>query len=407
MSDPHSSHLSGVTHTTHNIAVIGGGVAGLSASLALQRAGLAPLLYEGRSDDAFAGMGFLLMPNGAQALRELTVSPREAEGARDPMSACGAALSEMCLFSRGGELIGAKSAAGAYGVSRPELMSLISDLGVALGVRHLSGHTLRAISNTPQGFSLSFHHAPPQAARCVVGADGVRSTVRRDLLGVSALSPSEVLEFVGVSPASALRALPLGGPLGLGGARDPSALVKIQDAPRRLAFGYMPLPGERLIWYAQMAQEDGEMPSEEGEVRRAALLALFDGWPPVVRALLMACPFERTYRWDTRDLPPLATARYEGALLVGDAAHASLTLSSQGVSGALEDAVELERLGRALALGELTGRPDLLAPRWRDLCARFEAARAPVWRRRYEEARALQRDFLTGDTRRGVPVVAP
>ncbi len=389
-----------------DLLVVGGGIAGLSASLALAASGLTCEIFERRSEDAFAGMGFLLTPNGVTALEALC-SHAGVELSADDI---GVPLTEMCLFSHSGAPIASRDAGGAYGVSRPLLLSALTSSCERLGVRRHLDRPLASARLEGDGVHMMFEGNDARDvrdARCLLGADGVRSPLRSALFPTTSLSRSEILEFVGVSPLSALLALPLSGPLGLGGARDPRALVKLQDAERRLAFGYMPLPNDEVIWHAQMAQEDGEMPYEDGRNRRAALIERFEGWPPVVHALLSSCPFERTYRWDTCDLPPLATARREGALLIGDAAHASLTLSSQGVSGALEDALELALLADELHLSAHAGSAERLAEAWRDLTARFEERRAPVWRRRYDEARSLQRDFLSGDTSRGVPVVSP
>jgi 2-polyprenyl-6-methoxyphenol hydroxylase-like FAD-dependent oxidoreductase len=96
----------------------------------------------------------------------------------------------------------------------------------------------------------------------------------------------------------------------------------------------------------------------------------------------------------------IPSAYKSGIALIGDAAHASLTLSSQGVASAIEDARHLTQYLESLSLNQ-----QCTLALWDQACEHFNTHQHPVWQRRQKEARALQRKFMDAELTNIVPVV--
>ena len=392
------------------VHIIGGGVAGLSCALNLARVGLRVNIYERREQSAFAGMGFLMMPNGVESLQRL-FGPDELK------SLNALTVSDAQVFylddgelkpSRKAPLLGAS-------IKRPPLIELLKAKCLAAGVKLHHNTQLNQLEKAgtpeaPELLKLSFEveGGPDQReslelkAHYVIAADGANSTLRAQLAPELQLSSPKITEFVGISRCE------LPSPLSAW-LKDQSEvrLHKYQNLTKRQAFGWMPLSRDEYIWYAQLLYRDS-LPRVDGAERQQQLLSFFEGWPEPVLSLIKSCAFTRTYRWDTCDLEPMRPCLVDGVLFMGDAAHASLTLSSQGVSSALEDSAQLAQCFQELNSAPRPGARAALSPSsWRELCERFERARTPVWERRFHEARQLQRDFLDARPYAELPVVSP
>src|SRR5262249_52700009 len=98
-----------MTHTSRAI-VVGGGIAGPALSLFLQRAGIAPQLFEAYPGPATIGGGFQIAPNGMRVMTAL--------GLADRIAAAGAPLSRFCFRNHRGRTIGRMDLSDSgYGVT--------------------------------------------------------------------------------------------------------------------------------------------------------------------------------------------------------------------------------------------------------------------------------------------------
>ncbi|GGQ00092.1 FAD-dependent monooxygenase [Streptosporangium pseudovulgare] len=161
-------------------------------------------------------------------------------------------------------------------------------------------------------------------ADLVVAADGIRSPIR------TALFPDHPgPSYAGVTSWRLL--VPGGG--------RPGRTFESWGEGR--VFGVMPLAGGTAYCYATDTVPAGGDPGD-GESRRAELLRLFGGWHDPIPALLEAAPPELVLRNDVHHLAtPLPAMHLGRVALLGDAAHAMTPNMGQGACQAIEDAVVL------------------------------------------------------------------
>ena len=296
------------TTRERSAVVVGAGIGGLATALALRRTGWHVSVRERATSLDGGGAGLVLWPNAVHCLRVL--------GVADEVRARATVLHRSTLRRPGGRRL-----------SRLDADALARRHGApVLGVvrADLVGALARALG--PDAVELGREVTDPAGlgADLVVGADGVRSTVR------GALWPDQ-------PPAAyrgytAWRALvpDTGGDLDLDGASETWG--------RGERFGIVPVGNGRTYVYATANAEPGARAQDElAELRRR-----FGGWHAPVPALLAAIGPGTVLRHDVHDLPPGATALHRDHLaLVGDAGHAVEPNLGQGACLALEDAVVL------------------------------------------------------------------
>ncbi|MCE9573195.1 MAG: FAD-dependent monooxygenase, partial [Deltaproteobacteria bacterium] len=162
-------------------------------------------------------------------------------------------------------------------------------------------------------------------ADLLVGADGLHSAVRAQLVGDGAPRYAGYTSWRGVTTEAAA-----------GIALD----ARTTEAWGRGArFGVVGIGGGEVYWFAVADAPAGEQ--DDGDPR-PALAARFAGWHPPIEALIAATPAERIVRTDIRDRPPITTWARDRVVLLGDAAHPMTPNLGQGGGQAIEDAVALD-----------------------------------------------------------------
>jgi 2-polyprenyl-6-methoxyphenol hydroxylase-like FAD-dependent oxidoreductase len=336
------------------VVIAGAGIGGLATAIAIGRAGHEVVVLERSPVLGEIGAGVALWPNGQRALEALGI---ELTG--------GLPVRRLELRSRRGHLLSETPVADLrtrYGydlvlVHRAELHSLLLD---ALGHDRVgAGAEVVAVEEDATMVEVSLASGDRHRAAIMVGADGLRSVVRRNVLGDGEPRYSGATCWRGVAqfPIDDGRAVNW---LGTGG-----------------EFGIFPLRDGRAYWFAVANRPEREAEMEGG--RKADVLVAFESWPEPVCAVVAATADPDVLRNDLYDRPPARTWSKGRMTLVGDAAHPMLPNAAQGASQALEDAVAL---GEALA-----------AHRYQQAFSAYEARRLKRANRFVGQSRATGRSI--------------
>ncbi|MBL7623410.1 FAD-dependent monooxygenase [Frankia sp. AgB1.8] len=326
---------------TRSAIVIGGGIAGPVAALALGQAGIEATVYEAYDTTADGVGGTLsIAPNGLDALA--------AVGLAGVVEELGSPITSMVMRNgKGRRLATLGSPAGLPAqrlLWRPDLYRALRDATASRGVRVEYGRRLTAVDQDADGVTAVFADGTTARAAVLVGADGIRSRVR-SLLDPAAPAPRYVglLGFgarLGPGPVDASR-------IGTTGSEMHFVFG------RRAFFGYVLDEDGSGGWFANLPRAASTTAAETRATDPA-------GWLKLLRetfagdGLRMDDLIARTDPADLisvggmEDLPTVPVWHRGRAVLIGDAAHATSPSSGQGASLALESAVELARCLRDL-----------------------------------------------------------
>jgi FAD-dependent urate hydroxylase len=317
---------------TKTAVVIGGGIAGSVAAIALHRAGWEPEIHEARTEDADERGAFLTVAeNGLAALRLLGLDPAEVLAAGYPTprlalgNGAGRRLADLPLGGSGADGVTTTT------IRRIDLYSALRAAAVKAGVAVHYGRRLVALD----GGVARFADGATAGGDLIVGADGLHSRTRK-ILDPNAPAP----RYLGLLNAGGFTTEPVRADL------DRTPGMVSMAFGRRAFFGWSVAPDGSVWWFANPSAKDPVEPRDWTEARwRAHLLDLFAA-DAIPAAAIIRATGEVLGPWNTYDLPRVPTWRTARTVLVGDAAHAASPSSGQGASMAIEDAVTL---GRCLA----------------------------------------------------------
>jgi len=366
-----ASEAERLTMRSLRIVIIGAGIGGLTAALALLRRGFRPVVYERAPVAREIGAGVIIWPNARRALRDLEIDGALAAISSDVRTSyfCDYATGSI-LDVRWGEQLIEKHGMGNLQVHRGDLHALLLQSVLANNAEAVHpGHQFIRLAQDGDGITVEFANGARVPCDVVVGADGNASAVR------SYLFPGEAPVFTGQVSFRALIPWDV----------VPPAIAERKYAmypgPQRMLLHY-PLRGGRIM--NLVANGRSASWEEEGWAIPAAneeFAAAYSDFAPEVVAMIRSIPAGSLFKWGLRDREPLATWTKGRVTMLGDAAHPMTPFLGQGACIAIEDGLVL---GRAF---ELAGSIE-------EALARYEAARkirgtnVQLWSR--EQGRNLQ-----------------
>ena len=371
------------------IAIIGGGICGLSLALNLHARGIPCRVYEAAPEVKELGVGITLLPH---AMRELT-----ALGLGDELLRAGIENAESCFFNRFGQLIYREPRGKAAGYQYPEVGIHRGRLHLALyrAVRERIGdcvatnHLCVGIEQDEAGVRVAFKETtsgralPPVAAAIVIACDGVNSAVRKQLVGDNVV-------FTGINTwRGVTRHKPI--LTGRSYLRVGSILTgKIVIYP---IVDDIDGAGNQLInWTTEIKRDTDEMNDWNKPGDLADFISVYESWRfdwLDVAGLIEKS--EHIFEYPMVDKDPLDRWTFGRVTLAGDAAH---PMYPRGSNGAAQSVIDARTLADCLAQA---GDP-------RDALRAYEAARREATAKVVRTNREHPPDFinirveeLTGD----------
>lgn len=313
--------------------IIGGGIAGPVAAMALHKAGIEATVYEAAADEAGGGAGGIigLALNGLNAL--------SAIGADDAVLRVAVPVPSMVIHSGSGKRLaefgGADGPPILHTVWRRDLSRVLVEEAMRRGIRVERGKRFVTAEDTGDGVVAHFADGSRASADILVGADGLRSAVR-SLIHPSSPQPTYT-GLVGLGGYT-----PEGIDVGLTATNGSMHMVY----GKRAFFGYVVYEDGRAGWFANVPREQpmtiADARARGGEAWLAELRELFAAdRTPALEILRHTDPDELVIAGGMYILPPAPHWHRGRMVLVGDAAHVPSNSSGQGGSLAIEGAIEL------------------------------------------------------------------
>jgi len=305
------------------VAIVGGGIGGLTAALALIRHGIEPIVLERTPQIAEIGAGIQIAANGTLVLREFGLEPSLASVATVPLRYDYRDLATDRLLYRSplGPEAATRYGALMYNVHRADLLALLRD-ALPDGILRLGAECV-SIGQDSLGATVTLRSGETIDADAVIGADGIHSVVREALHGPEEKQFANIVMWRALVPAERLAGLPLpvAGNYWLGIGRNVISYWVRPDLYSLLA----------AVPAAEVTRESW---TESGDVDE--LLRSFDGAVPTVQKLLSVVESSFITGMYYRDpAPQWGNGRIS---LLGDAAHAMVPYLAQGACQAIEDA---------------------------------------------------------------------
>ena len=325
-------------------AVVGGGIGGLTAALALNAAGHAVTVVERRTGFSEVGAGLQISPNASRVLAGLGLAAALRRAGSEPPGVVVRALDSGRRI--GGVTLGA-SAQDAFGapyyvIHRADLQTLLLDaVRSRPGIRLLMGRAVTGLTETEDAVTLALEsgngaRSESLSADLVVGADGLRSRIRGHL-DPRGLSQARMAAWRAIVPREAVPEALAGEATGLWLGRG------------RHVVHYPIHAGRDLNVVAVVPERQGD--EDWGRLGEPAVLrAHFRDCAPAL-AELLTVP-DSWLVWSLADRPvarPIARGR---VALLGDAAHPVLPFLAQGAALAIEDCAILAQCLAAQPVAE-------------------------------------------------------
>jgi 2-polyprenyl-6-methoxyphenol hydroxylase-like FAD-dependent oxidoreductase len=308
--------------TGREVIIIGGGIGGLCAALALRQAGIEATVYEQAHELGEVGAGITLWANALTALKAIDLADAvravSAPGMRAEIRRWDGTLLSGISYRESERNDGAAYVA----VHRADLQAiLLTALGpdaVHLGARCIG------FAQDHDAVQARFSDGREVHGAALIGADGIHSMVRAHLHGEHKPRYAGYTTWRGVAPVTP-PLLPVG--------------VMVETWGHGQRFGLTHIGGGRVYWFATRNTVAGEADAAGG--RKAELLARFQGWHAPIEAVIASTESSAILRNDIYDRQPLRRWGEGRVTLLGDAAHPMTPNLGQGACQAIEDAVVL------------------------------------------------------------------
>ena len=309
-----------IQNSSPKFVILGGGIAGLTAAIALNKIGIDAVVVEAAPEFKPVGAGIVLAVNALKAYQHL--------GIYDQLCQAGNPIRQMSFYDQYGKLLKRTHTdllsnnqfnlpihrASLHRV----LLSQIDETSI------ITGKKSKIILNAAHGYDIVFEDGSSLNADYIIVAEGIHSTARKQFLPQSATRYSGYTCWRGVVKVPGL---------------------DIQEASETWGkngrFGIAPIGEGQIYWFAvkNARANDQHMRS----LKTSDLLKIYSEYHEPIVSIIRATPDDQLLWNDIYDLKPVEQYVFGNIVMIGDAAHATTPNLGQGACQAIEDAFVLAK----------------------------------------------------------------
>jgi salicylate hydroxylase len=330
--DKDTYRMSSSRQSVDRICIIGAGIGGLTLQIALRARGIDSIIFEQATELTEIGAAVALSANATRLLIGFGLGPDLSAVSNEPSELIFRSWNDARrLWAHpigNGGVYREEFGAPFYGIHRKDLQRILLKACDLACIRF--GHRLTDLRAESKHVHLEFSNGATERASLVVGADGIRSVVRRHITGEDDTIFARTTGFRGLVARERLPALP-----------DPAALqFWVGPGAHILHYGI----GNNAEHINILAVVEGpqDWPNDErwrDDVFGENIVDRFADWHPAATELCQA--LAQREGWGMFAVRPLRRWSKGPIVLIGDAAHGMLPHQGQGANQTIEDAITL------------------------------------------------------------------
>jgi salicylate hydroxylase len=312
------------------ISIVGAGIGGLVAALALKKRGHEPIIYEKAEYLSELGAGIQLSPNANKVLKHLGVMEELQADVYEPEAfqfvhyRTGKVLAQQALKNSSVKIYGSPN----YDIHRADLQKALLKI---INKQEIQIKKNSEILDIYEEANSAFIKTKERVigSDVVIGADGIHSVVRKKLWGEDQARYTGNVAWRMLVPIEEISSKFL------------QQNTKVWLGPKKHFVQYLVKGGNYLNCVCLVEQNDwtNEDWSEKGDI--SELRHIFSDWHPEIQDILESTKPGSLYKWGLHDRTPMNKWRKGRFSLIGDAAHPMLPFVAQGAAMAIEDGIVL------------------------------------------------------------------